>query len=199
MEQSSCSPPIANGGCSHDGSHNHNGTVVNGTDDREETQEDSGNGSLVSNESGNNVNLRRGDRCVVRLHSMVVVFEEDVSVCGKLCKVRLEDDHIEWTTGKGKKSSTIHVQLIVYNYVKMYCLGKSTQIYFIDILAATLSCSKSAMKQKSSTTAPPRPTIITLHIFQHRKPGDILKVMLSFNNHEICYTWNEQLQHKMQS
>lgn len=105
MEQSSCPPPIANGGCSHDESHNHNGTVVNGTDDREQAQEDSGNGSLVSSESGNNVNLRRGDRCVVRLRSMVVVFEEDVSVSGKLCKARLEDDHIEWATGKGKKSS----------------------------------------------------------------------------------------------
>ena len=98
MEQPACSPVIVNGGCSHD----HNGTVVNGVADHEQPQEDSGNGSLVSNESGNNVNLRRGDRCVVRLRSMVVVFEEDVSVAGKLCKARLEDDHIEWATGKGK-------------------------------------------------------------------------------------------------
>ena len=99
MEESSCPPVVANGGCSHD----HNGTVVNGVNDREQPQEDSRNGSLVSSESGNNVNLRRGDRCVVRLRSMVVVFEEDVSVAGKLCKARLEDDHIEWTTGKGKQ------------------------------------------------------------------------------------------------
>ena len=103
MEESSCPPVIANGGCSHD----HNGTVINGVDDREQPQEDSGNGSLVSSESGNNVNLRKGDRCVVRLRSMVVVFEEDVSVAGKLCKARLEDDHIEWTTGKGKQIKNI--------------------------------------------------------------------------------------------
>lgn len=95
--ETSCSPAIANGGCSHD----HNGTVNNGTVDQE-LQEDSSNGSSVSNESSNNVNLRRGDRCVVRLRSMIVVFEEDVSVGGKLCKARLEDDHLEWTTGKGK-------------------------------------------------------------------------------------------------
>ena len=97
MEQSASSPVVANGGCSHD----HNGIVVNGADDQEHPQEDSGSGSLVSSESGNNVNLRRGDRCVARLRSMVVVFEEDVSVAGKLCKARLEDDHIEWATGKG--------------------------------------------------------------------------------------------------
>ena len=104
MERSSCSPVIANGGCSHD----HNGAVVNGTDDREQPQEDSGNASSISTESGgNNVNMRRGDRCAVRLRSMVVVFEEDVSVSGKLCKARMEDDHIEWTTGKGKKSNPL--------------------------------------------------------------------------------------------
>lgn len=97
MEES-CSSIMANGGCSHD----HNGTVVNGVEDQEQPQEDSGSGSLMSNESGNNVNQGRGDRCAVRLRSMVVVFEEDVSVSGKLCKARLEDDHIEWITGKGK-------------------------------------------------------------------------------------------------
>lgn len=98
MEESSCSPIIANGGCNHD----RNGTVVNGVEDQEQPQEDSGSGSPVSNESGNKVYHRRGDRCAVRLRSMVVVFEEDVSVSGKLCKARLEDDHIEWITGKGK-------------------------------------------------------------------------------------------------
>lgn len=101
MERSSDSPVLANGGCSHD----HDGTLINGADDQEQPQEDSGSGSLVSSESGNNSNLRRGDRCAIRLRSMVVVFEEDVSVGGKLCKARLEDDHIEWATGKGKKSN----------------------------------------------------------------------------------------------
>ena len=98
MEESFCSPIIANGGCSRD----RIGTVVNGAGDHEQPQEDSGSGSLMSNESGNRVNHRRGDRCAIRLHSMVVVFEEDVSVSGKLCKARLEDDHIEWATGKGR-------------------------------------------------------------------------------------------------
>jgi len=102
MEQSTSDPlhPIANGGCRHE----REGTFMNGTSDPVNSHEsDSMNNTANGSDT---VNRRRGDRCLIRLRSMVVVFEEDVSVGGKLCKVRLEDDHIEWISAKGKKIST---------------------------------------------------------------------------------------------
>jgi len=97
MEQSTSDPlhPITNGGCRHE----HEGTTINGTSDPVNSHESDSTISTLN--GGDTVNRRRGDRCLIRLRSMVVVFEENVSVGGKLCKARLEDDHIEWITGKG--------------------------------------------------------------------------------------------------
>lgn len=121
---------IANGGCRHEHEETTtlNGTTMNSTSDPVDSQESDCTSSTAS--GGDTVNRRRarGDRqCLIKLRSMVVVFEEDISVGGKLCKARLEDDHLEWITGKGnvmistpinRNAVLIHLAVAVLNIHK---------------------------------------------------------------------------------